>query len=110
MWLFLFQAQDKIKLLCGKEGKTVSETSSLSDRGNQESWEVLTLCQGLDGQTLPGEEHHVLEGPPICFVCQVVSLDLREGDEALGHPHKLHIHLAWEGQHRSRLNKDTACR
>lgn len=65
----------------------------MPDRGSEESWEVLTLCQGLDGQTLPAEEHHVLEGAPICFVCQVVSLDLSQGDEALGHPHKLHIHL-----------------
>lgn len=65
--------------------------------GNQRVPEVLTLCQGLDGQTLPAEEHHVLEGPPICFVCQVVSLDLRQGDEALGHPHKLHIHLQGRG-------------
>lgn len=68
------------------------------------------MCQGLDRQTLLGKEHHVLEGPPLFFVCQVVNLDLREGDEALGHPHKLHIHLRGEGQHRSRLDKDTASR
>lgn len=59
-----------------------------------------TLCQWLDGKPLSCEEHHVLEGASICFVCQVVSLDLGERDEPLGHPHKLHIHLGSEGQQR----------
>lgn len=64
---------------------------------------ALTFCQWLDGKTLSCEEHHVLQGPSICFMCQVVTLDFRKRDETFCHPHKLDIHLRGDGQQRSMI-------
>jgi len=38
-------------------------------------------------------------------MCQVVSLDFREGDETFCHPHKLDIHLGSDGQQRSMVGE-----